>query len=547
MADTFVYLRPTNDGTGAPVGTESGGGAPLFYAANNGKDKTLKILLEQLEDVMESNAGLHEKPTVTYARKSPNVSTALTKTQVFVKHPHGTLSLQIDTDKDVCFLKEMVNQRIHLGFSGYFTYQLSTLEAGKPLSSYGIVKDSDIYMRARLHGGKRYRGRRFRGRRKLKTLSQFSLEHRDELLRSVELPDQSTSVELTSLGCTILSSLVHLFTAVFVSGRTWDGTIDMEGLIVVHGRVRIKKTSWEGLNSSRLKSDCARLTSMIREMFVQNNVHPPYLRHLLKKFDTLAGDFLEDHRAAFDLHMSSMSSLNRVNSVYQIRRSFDGWDRMEQHRFRCVANTCKFREDGLNHLYSNHLFRAVIMEGQKMNVRIKSNGIGAFFFIPVPIDQREQLCQLFECNSGVELMVPKYLGDFLAEVVFKFIEEDFDIRDVLMTCSTLGPSVTTSSSDGSSSSDSHSDSTSSPRKRKRSFKKKKPKRCSSSSDSDVSSESTRKRKRRHSTVKKSSRSRHSSSSYADSNASGSASKKRRIHSTVKRSSQRRHSKKCKAR
>uniref|UniRef100_A0A0E0BXW4 Ubiquitin-like domain-containing protein n=2 Tax=Oryza meridionalis TaxID=40149 RepID=A0A0E0BXW4_9ORYZ len=236
---------------GLPVSIDCDLGTPLFHAANNGKDKTLKILLDHQADLgwlpvehvalhdfreevemlfpltspiqnvpewsingiishakfkdtkpmdMESKDEHHEKPTTSYGDKPPNVSSVMKKTQVFVKHPHGTLSLQIDTNKDVEFLREEVEQRMQLDISGYFfMYDLSTIEAGKPLSSYGIEKDSNICMRARLHGGRRFHGgrklhhrKRFHGQRKSKTLSQFYLKHgEEEFLKTVKLPDGS--------------------------------------------------------------------------------------------------------------------------------------------------------------------------------------------------------------------------------------------------------------------------------------------------------------------------------------------------------------------
>lgn len=38
--------------------------------------------------------------------------------------------------------------------------------------------------------------------------------------------------------------------------------------------------------------------------------------------------------------------------------------------------------------------------------------------------------QWFECNDVIELMVPKYLKDFLAEAVDLLIDRNFDIREV---------------------------------------------------------------------------------------------------------------------
>ncbi|KAF2948845.1 hypothetical protein DAI22_01g064700 [Oryza sativa Japonica Group] len=299
----------------------------------------------------------------------------------------------------------------------------------------------------------------------------------------------------------------------------------MDGLIVVHGRVRIKKKPWKGLNSSKMNSDCTKLTSMIREMFVKKNVHPPYLKHLLGKLEALAVDvFTVRQQLAFDYHISLIPSLNRVNLVYQIKRCYDGWDDREKMYFRFVADNCTVPEDWCNTLMSKHLFRLVILEGQKRNIIYGSNGMSAFHlvrnynthapehsWIHVFVDSKIEHYQWFQCDSGIELMVPKYLGDFLAEAVFKFIEDEFDLTHVLRTCFALGSYVTDSLSD-SSSDESSSESSSyspSPRKRKRrnsvSHRKRKSRRCSSSSSSSMSDYPPRKRKKSHSTKKESSK------------------------------------------
>lgn len=46
------------------------------------------------------------------------------------------------------------------------------------------------------------------------------------------------------------------------------------------------------------------------------------------------------------------------------------------------------------------------------------------------VDSKIEHYQWFQCDSGIELMVPKYLGDFLVEAVFKFIEDEFDLTHV---------------------------------------------------------------------------------------------------------------------
>uniref|UniRef100_A0A0D9XPV9 DNA polymerase delta catalytic subunit n=1 Tax=Leersia perrieri TaxID=77586 RepID=A0A0D9XPV9_9ORYZ len=76
------------------------------------------------------------------------------KTQVFVKHLHGTLSVQIDLRKDVDALRREVEKRLNLS-GHYYTYGLNVLE-GHTLLSYGITRDAQIHMHFRLRGGVRF-------------------------------------------------------------------------------------------------------------------------------------------------------------------------------------------------------------------------------------------------------------------------------------------------------------------------------------------------------------------------------------------------------
>lgn len=277
---------------------------------------------------------------------------------MFVRHPRGTLSLQLDTHMDVEFLKKEIELRTKLDVSEYlFKYGQSTLESGKPLSSYGIEKDSNINMVGRLRGGRRFQ-----------TLSQYFIEQEDNLLRTVELPDGSIGVEKTELGCLLLSSLIHLSTAVFVSGKTWNGAFTMKSFHVLHGRVRIKKKPQDGLNKDKLHRDCIQLSEIIKTIFVRDNVYPPYLKHLLQMLDTIAVDvFSAEHKLAFDSHISLILPLN-----------YDGWHENEKKRFRNAANKCTVPEDWVQKLICVPLFHDIIMEGRKKHIIYQSNGIGAF-------------------------------------------------------------------------------------------------------------------------------------------------------------------------
>lgn len=49
--------------------------------------------------------------------------------------------------------------------------------------------------------------------------------------------------------------------------------------------------------------------------------------------------------------------------------------------FRFVADNCTVPEDWCNTLMSKHLFRLVILEGQKRNIIYGSNGMSAFHLV----------------------------------------------------------------------------------------------------------------------------------------------------------------------
>ncbi|PUZ43996.1 hypothetical protein GQ55_8G052800 [Panicum hallii var. hallii] len=361
------------------------------------------------------------------------VSSIAKKTQVFVKHLHGTLSLQVDLTKDVEVLKEVVEKRLQRNVSDeYFAYYLKELEPRNSLLSYGIKRDSTISLTPRLRGG----------RRRLKTLLRFFLKHKEELVKLVELPDGSDSVELTYMGCKFLASWLCCFLRAFASGRSWGGSFDLVSFLVPRQSVHIFKTPSKELNSRNLHMDCTTFTRFVRVMFVLNNQHPPYLLHLLSMLDNLTmEDLSADMLFALATHISLMPSLNRVCLVYLIKRRYDGWRLSERRRFRNHVSMCQLHQIWLLNLRFVPLFGDVLVETLRRSAVSHNDWHQLFVTIRNYNTHGPEYCwrgnvQWFDySNNGMELMVPKYTADFLAQMLDVLIQRKFDIKDELMACS----------------------------------------------------------------------------------------------------------------
>ncbi|KAK8447726.1 hypothetical protein SEVIR_8G139450v4 [Setaria viridis] len=361
-----------------------------------------------------------------------SVSSVAKKTQVFVKHSFGTLSLQVDLAKDVLFLKEVVEKRLQRSVSDeYFVYHLKELEPGNTLLSYGIKRDSHICLTPRLRGG----------RRRFKTLLRFFLKHKNELLKLVELPDGSHSVELTYVGCMLLASWLCCFLRAFASGKSWAGSFNLSSFLVHRWRVQTLKKPTKYLNPRNLYKDCTGFTRFLRVMFVLNNQLPPYLLQLLNMLESLTmEDLTADTFFALATHLSLVPSLNRVSLVYLIKRKHDGCSFTEQKRFKTEVDRCSMQYGWLEDLLWTPLFRDVIVGGWRRNVVYHPNHHQTFILIRNYNTHGPEYSwidhdQWFSCNNnGMELMVPKYTLDYLLEVVDTLIQKKFDIKDELMAC-----------------------------------------------------------------------------------------------------------------
>jgi hypothetical protein len=140
-----------------------------------------------------------------------------------VEYLSKTLSFQVDTNGDATLLRDEIERRLQNNIPGYIlSYGLSSLEHGVPLPSYGIKRDSLVHMSFSLRGGKWFQ-----------TLLYFFQEHERRFLRTVELPDRTTDIELTELGCLVLNSWIHCLTTAFVAGKTWDGVFGLDDFALV--------------------------------------------------------------------------------------------------------------------------------------------------------------------------------------------------------------------------------------------------------------------------------------------------------------------------
>ena len=135
----------------------------------------------------------------------------------------------------------------------------------------------------------------------------------------VKLPKKNAlRVKLADEGCAVLCSWICLFTRNHAANLSWDGAFDLDSFIVLHGQVHALKPPKPRLasHSERLK-DFEELAKLIKNIFIMDRQHPPYLSHLLTKLTKLPrGPLLESYRVALETHFCLLTPIGGSNTLY---------------------------------------------------------------------------------------------------------------------------------------------------------------------------------------------------------------------------------------
>lgn len=149
----------------------------------------------------------------------------------------------------------------------------------------------------------------------------------NRLLIKVNLPKKNAlRVKLIDEGCAILCSWICLFTRNHAANLSWGGAFDLDSFIVLHGQVHAIKPPKARLasHSERLE-DFKKLATLIKNIFILDGQHPPYLSHLIKKLNDLPhGPLLESYRVALEPHFCLLTPIGGSNALYQFKVKFDG-------------------------------------------------------------------------------------------------------------------------------------------------------------------------------------------------------------------------------
>jgi len=141
----------------------------------------------------------------------------------------------------------------------------------------------------------------------------------NRLLIKVKLPKKNAlRVKLTDEGCAVLCSWICLFTRNHAANLSWDGAFDLDSFIVLHGEVHALKPPKPRLasHSERIK-DFEELAKLIKNIFILDGQHPPYLSHLLTKLTKLPrGPLLESYRVALETHFCLLTPIGGSNTLY---------------------------------------------------------------------------------------------------------------------------------------------------------------------------------------------------------------------------------------
>ncbi|KAL6839649.1 hypothetical protein ACP4OV_030588 [Aristida adscensionis] len=257
----------------------------------------------------------------------------------------------------------------------------------------------------------------------------------NHLLKRVAIVSKQFSVAMKDDCCRVASSLVEILTGEHVSNRSWDGQFTLDSFGYDENRVYIIERAKYGANSSSRTNDCRQLASLMRTNLSLDGELPAYLSHLLKELERHHhGPLTESMKLSFDSHFSLLTSENRIALTYLIKLKIDGLTGKEKQRFIAILDKCGLEPDWIT-LRKIPIFQKIIDGGKERNVSMYdcTPGYAAFkllrhYFTHAPEHSGEPGMHLLKDNCVLDHTAWKYLGDFAAEVVFKLIRYDADIR-----------------------------------------------------------------------------------------------------------------------
>ncbi|KAL6610535.1 hypothetical protein ACP70R_040504 [Stipagrostis hirtigluma subsp. patula] len=269
------------------------------------------------------------------------------------------------------------------------------------------------------------------------------------LLQRVPILDKNNAVRMKDNCCRVVSSWVELVTGEHVLGRSWNGslTLDSFGVDDKDQAYIIEKPTDQARSTARQNDLCAMSSSMQRVLTLDGQ-YPAYLSHLLRKLESQQhGPLTESMKLALDTHFALLTSEGRITQVYLIKLKWDRLRGTEREKFNSILQKCRLPKGWLENLRKVPIFKKIIEWAEDDNDNKYANVISltscdAFellrhYFTHAPGHIGEPGMALLKHNEVVDLTAHEHLGDFAADVNFRLIAGDVDIKRGKIQLNTL--------------------------------------------------------------------------------------------------------------
>ncbi|XP_021304030.1 uncharacterized protein LOC110430562 [Sorghum bicolor] len=264
----------------------------------------------------------------------------------------------------------------------------------------------------------------------------------NQLLEKVAILSSMFAVKMKDDCCRTVTNWIELVNAQHIANRSWDGRFTLDSFGFDKNRVYIIDVPRSQATSSARRNDSRRLSFWLGKILVLDGEKPAYLSHLLQVLEnTPRGPLTESMKLGYETHFSLLPSESRIALTYLIKLKMDGLIKEEKQKFIEILGKCSFDRKWLAKLWQIPIFQKIIKGGEEKNMSmyVKEDGYAAFkllrhYFTHAPDHSRETGMEMLKNNCVLDLTAWKYLGDFAADVVFKLITYNADIKREAKCC-----------------------------------------------------------------------------------------------------------------
>ncbi|EAY83715.1 hypothetical protein OsI_38936 [Oryza sativa Indica Group] len=262
------------------------------------------------------------------------------------------------------------------------------------------------------------------------TLQQYVNAARQTFLTVALLPDQNHSLEITPEGCLFLLTWTKCFTEAFSKGKSWNGDFTLADFKVCRGHVQKHKKP-KKFGDEGMKNDMEKFVEEIELVFRSRDsrlrfTYPPYFSDFtfrLRNLEIIQNVLSNQYKLLLETHMCFMPSYERGCFIIGLYRNYQGGDQNDKWETAIKTAVCA---SGWKTKVSNVVFfKDIVTKAEEDGRTYGKTNFEAFRFSRDTNNEEEK----FPDDSGIELMIPYHLGDFIARIVAKVILDGIDITD----------------------------------------------------------------------------------------------------------------------